>query len=310
MVAGILENDKMIYEVAGGKPWHPLGKAVIGMSPEEMYREVADWEVKSIPSVALVGHQMVQTGQNALVRMDTKEVLSNVGPNWNPVQNKVAFDFFGEFVNEAKNMTMETAGTLMNGRYVWALAKMNEPIVLANGKEEFQPYLLFSNPHMYGNAVNVKFLMTRVVCWNTLSWGISEYSENQVRMNHQQKFDPQMVKIALGLAENKSEVLGEKIGVLTNSRYDEEELDRFLIKVFGKNQEGNLTRTGEKVKAEVETSPGHDIFPGTWWNALNAVTYYTDHLSGKDETRLKSQWFGSNGTKKVKALDLALEMAS
>ena len=49
---------------------------------------------------------------------------------------------------------------------------------------------------------------------------------------------------------------------------------------------------------------------GSWWNAVNAVTYMTDHELGRsNDTRMQSAWFGSNQAKKLKAMNLALEMA-
>ena len=49
---------------------------------------------------------------------------------------------------------------------------------------------------------------------------------------------------------------------------------------------------------------------GTWWSALNAVTYYYDHKAGRErDTSLRSAWFGSRAAKKRQALTLAVEYA-
>ena len=43
---------------------------------------------------------------------------------------------------------------------------------------------------------------------------------------------------------------------------------------------------------------------------MNAVTYMTDHELGRNaDTRMQSAWFGANQSKKLKAMNLALEMA-
>ena len=40
------------------------------------------------------------------------------------------------------------------------------------------------------------------------------------------------------------------------------------------------------------------------------LTYIADHELGRsDDTRMTSAWFGGNAKRKVKALDLAIEMA-
>lgn len=60
----------------------------------------------------------------------------------------------------------------------------------------------------------------------------------------------------------------------------------------------------------LETQPGADMAMGTWWNALNSVTYITDHKLGRSaDARMTSAWFGTNQAKKLKATNLALELA-
>jgi len=49
---------------------------------------------------------------------------------------------------------------------------------------------------------------------------------------------------------------------------------------------------------------------GTWWSALNAVTYYVDHKAGRErDASLQSAWFGPRAALKRKALNLAVEYA-
>lgn len=60
----------------------------------------------------------------------------------------------------------------------------------------------------------------------------------------------------------------------------------------------------------VENQPGDNFRPGTWWNAYNAVTFMADHKLGRSaDTRMPSAWVGTNAKRKVKALDMAIEMA-
>ena len=49
---------------------------------------------------------------------------------------------------------------------------------------------------------------------------------------------------------------------------------------------------------------------GSYWNAVNAVTFMTDHELGRTaDARMQSAWFGANQAKKLKAMNTALEMA-
>ena len=61
----------------------------------------------------------------------------------------------------------------------------------------------------------------------------------------------------------------------------------------------------------LETQPGAEYAKGTWWQALNAATYLVDHEIGKSqESRLISNFYGSNKQLKTRALEKALEYAS
>jgi hypothetical protein len=71
-----------------------------------------------------------------------------------------------------------------------------------------------------------------------------------------------------------------------------------------------LSRNAKGALDILETQPGANYAPGTWWNAYNACTYMTDHVIGKtQESRLTSAWYGLNKSVKVKALEKAVEYA-
>ena len=302
----------MAYRASKGLPWHGLGTPVSDdMTPREMQIAAGlDWEVEKIDTLFRHKGDMYPTGQQALVRSTDSKVLTHVGKNWNPVQNSEAFDFFTDFV-KAGDMQMDTAGSLKDGQIVWALADVKDGFSLFNG-DEVKGYLLFSNPHQYGKAIDIKFVMERVVCNNTLAVALNEKNQPSVRVNHRSVFDPSAVKEILGLSHNKVEKFKEAAEFLGSKRYDQQKLEQFFGKIFGESsREGKLlSRTAEQAMEIVENQPGDHFAPGTWWNAYNAVTYMADHKLGRTaDTRMTSAWFGSNAKRKVTALDVALEMA-
>ena len=141
--------ETMAY--AGELPWHGLGvKVADDLTPREMQEAAGlDWSVEKLPMVAKAGNEEIRIPtQQALVRSTDKKVLSVIGQNWEPVQNDEAFDFFVDFVKQG-NMQMHTAGSLQDGKMVWALAKVDDDFELFNG-DKVESYLLFSNPHQYG----------------------------------------------------------------------------------------------------------------------------------------------------------------
>lgn len=307
--------ETMAY--AGELPWHGLGtKVPADLTPRQMMDKAGvDWRVNLVPTYADVNGERIPTGQKALVRETDNRVLTNVGGNWNPVQNEEAFDFFTEYCL-AGDMEMHTAGSLADGKIVWALAKVNESFDVL-GEDRVDSYLLFSNPHQYGKSLNVRFTPIRVVCNNTLTLSLSKNAKNEVTLNHRRAFDPQMVKDQLGIAHEKFAMYREMARFLSKKRAKTGDVIAYFNNVFPLansktevREYSDLSRTAKQAYDVLETQPGADMAMGTWWNAVNAVTYLTDHQLGRSaDTRMQSAWFGANQAKKVRAMNLAVEMA-
>ena len=312
-------NGKAQMAYAGDVPWHGLGtKVSTDLSPREMMVEAGlDWGVEKHPALINVRGELIETGQEALIRTDTNAVLTNVGKNWNPVQNSEAFDFFAEYC-AAGDMEMHTAGSLKDGQITWVLAKVNESFDIL-GDDQVDSFLLLSNPHQYGKAINVRFTPIRVVCNNTLTFSLSANSNNQVTMNHRSKFNPDEVKAHMGIAHDKFAQYKEMANYLGHKQASFGDLINYFNNVFPvanaaareAKSYSDLSRTAKIAMDQLDTQPGAEYGRGSWWQALNAVTYTTDHLLGRSaDTRMASAWFGSNQAKKVKAVNLAVEMAS
>lgn len=309
--------ETMAY--AGQLPWHGLGEKVpADLSPIQMMQKAGcDWQVNKIPTYAPVGEEQIPTGASALIRSTDNRVLAPmVGDDWNPVQNEEAFTFFNEYC-AAGDMEMHTAGSLADGKIVWALAKVNESFDVL-GDDRVDSYLLFSNPHQYGKSLNVRFTPIRVVCNNTLTLSLNMGSKNEVKLNHRRAFDPNMVKEQLGIAHEKFEMYKEVARFLSKKRVSQSDMIQYFNNVFpvsnAQKREvkdyADLSRTAKTAFDVVQTQPGANYAEGSYWSVYNAVTYTTDHLLGRSaDTRMQSAWFGVNQSKKVNALNLALEMA-
>ena len=289
------EVETMAY--AGETPWHGLGVPVNNdLTPVQMMQKAGlDWTVDKVDAFVRVGNQEIRTGQQALVRSSDNKILTNVGENWNPVQNEDAFNFFSEFVMSG-DMDMHTAGSLRGGQMVWALAKTNESFDVF-GDDKVDSYLLFSNPHQYGKSIDVRFTPIRVVCNNTLSMSLGMEADKSVRVGHRVEFDADAVKETLGLAHEKFQQYKEMAEFLGSRRYDMESLIQYYNDVFpstARNVEepkpvtaDTLSRAGKQALSVIDTQPGAQYAEGSWWQALNSVTYITDHVQGRGEdTRL------------------------
>lgn len=301
---------------AGQTPWHGLGKQVPSdLTPEQMLQAAGlDWKVYTAPVYAEVAGKRIDLPKQVLVRDRDHKVLDVISDDWIPMQNSDAFEFFDEFI-AAGDMEMETAGSLKDGNIVWALARIKNSFELFNGKDVVNGYLHFTNPHQYGRSIDVRFTPIRVVCNNTLTLSLNTKTENFVKVSHRREFLVDEVKQALGIASDKLAKYKEMAQFLSTKRFTGEKIEEYFARVFPvatskADSRKEISKAHRIVRECVDTQPGAELGEGTWWQAFNAVTYYTDHLAGRSQdTRLQSAWYGSNKNLKAKALELAVEMA-
>lgn len=308
MVNGVAQ---MAY--AGDTPWHGLGTQVSDDITTDGMMEAAglDWSVTKQPMYYMddLGEMGEVPGKSALVRSSDNKVMDIVGSDWNPVQNAEAFDFFREFV-DAGDMKMHTAGSLKDGKMVWALAKVNDGFTIKTdqGEDSVESYLLFSNPHQYGKSIDVRFTPIRVVCNNTLTLSLNQNVDQYVRVGHQRPFNAEDAMATLGMAHQKLETYKEAAEYLCQKSYTTDQMLDYFNQVFpsASDRDSNKSREAQEV---MHTQAGASLGEGTFWQLFNTVTYMTDHTLGRNaDTRLQSSWYGQNQNVKKKALELAVNM--
>lgn len=317
MTATTLEKPKTKKKTADLKMgrWGSLSRAITNdMSPKEMMVACgADWDVSKEPEYIKLKGKEIRTGKYALVRSDNGKILSSVSEDWQYNLNSTAFDFFDEFAEEG-SLTMDSAGVLDEGRKVWVLAKVNESFALFNGKDVIESYLLFSNPHQYGMSVTVMGTDIRISCENSLQFALSKKSDTMIRISHRNEFNPELVKQTLFEKRKTLNKYKEAAEFLAKKKASTEDTLEFFKKLFPltSNKKGKeISRNAGLLVDILETQPGAEFGPGTWWANFNAVTYATDHLIGnREDTRLHSALFGAGRNRKIDALNLALKMAA
>jgi phage/plasmid-like protein (TIGR03299 family) len=330
----IKQNGKasMAYTKSGGVPWHGLGEAVEdNMTPTQMLKAASlDWKVEKRPlffNAKEKGAKQVEVPDKfALVRATDDQVLSIVGSVYKPVQNEQVMDFFKKFT-KAGHMTMETAGSLQNGQYIWALARVGKEIYVdAKKKDEVRPYLLISQPHVIGKAMVIQYTPIRVVCWNTLNLALGaglKGGKSAFRMPHSIEFNDTVkstAEAALGLAQEQTTVFADAVQLLAKKKAKPEHVETYFCEVLKYDpKEGKKENKTEReprmlgmLRNALTHSPGNDMntAKGTWWGALNAVTYVVDHELGRDRgASLRTAWLGQKANLKRRAFDLAIDKA-
>jgi phage/plasmid-like protein (TIGR03299 family) len=298
-------------------PWHGLGvRLEKAATPAAMLKHAGlDWRVDRVPLYAGESRKPIE-GFAALQRSSDGKTLDVVGSRYKPVQNEDVFAFFKEFT-EAGEATMETAGSLNGGRYVWALANLSASFSLAGG-DRVNGYLLVASPHIQGKTLVVKFTTIRVVCQNTLSLALRSGGSSW-RMSHTRSFDSVTqaeAKEALGIARDQMGEFEATARKLKKMKLDRKKIVEVLAMTFQPGFEVKellkdsslLSRKMEVLLDVNEKAPGAD--PGTGWGLLNAVTYYADHVASRTaDKRLTNAWLGKTANQKEAVLESLLELA-
>ncbi|RPF40757.1 phage/plasmid-like protein (TIGR03299 family) [Streptomyces sp. Ag109_G2-6] len=134
-----------------GLTWDPITEAVyelhgVDESDQPLYRPIEGWQ--------------------RIARSDTSATL------WINRDSYAVIDHgeMGEIVEAVlamPNVSWETAGSLDEGRSVWCLALLDEPIVLPGDDSPTLPYLAITNRHGQPGGCTLRATAVRIVCANT-----------------------------------------------------------------------------------------------------------------------------------------------
>lgn len=300
-------------------PWHGLGTYIEKAPSVKAMIKAAGltWKVEKKP-MTIAGTDQVIPDFFALQRSSDDYVLDVVGSRYKPSQIEDVFGFFHDFVKEGK-ATMETAGSLDHGRYVWGLARLNHDFTLP-GKDKVKGYVLVACPFKQGKSLLMKTTAVRVVCQNTLTMALSGGNDNTFRMNHRNEFDDAQIKEAraiLGLAHDQMSEFEKNANVLRGIKLTEKEVINVLAPVYAPEVElkqlladfnEHATPKIARVMDVYKNAPGAQ--PGNGWGVFNAVTYFSDHIASRTaDKRLTNAWLGKTAGHKEKVLASLLEMA-
>ena len=330
---------------ANDEPWHGLGVEVPAtLTPLEMQEAASlDWTVSKRPSYTIDAPEwsedvgLIQADKTFhIVRDSDNQILSHCGRDYIPIQNEDVFKFFKRFT-EAGHMTMETAGSLKNGGEIWGLAKISEDFELV-GEDQIKGYLLINQPHIVGKSMIIKLTPIRVVCNNTLTFALGSAGAS-FRIPHVKAFGDEAIRAAeeaLGLSGERMAEFKEAATFLTKKKAKHSDFLEYVGEVYQPTMIADYRRDQE-LKAQgkligelpplvenfnkypnlaveaLKHAPGASLKSsrGTWWGALNAITYVEDHLHESEipGNTLHSAWFGAAANRKSRALDLAVKYA-
>lgn len=180
-------TGKRSFFSVGEDAWHKEGVVLCEAPSLEKAIELAgvDYIVEGRPLyVKLEGRGIKSPMGKAIIRTDRegyldKCILGIVGEGYQPLQNIEAFGVLEPLLDSGV-ATLETGGTLREGRDAWMLVKfnINDPVVQEVFSNEVIPYGLFLNNHSGHSKASVMQTPIRVVCANTLAVALRDKTVN------------------------------------------------------------------------------------------------------------------------------------
>lgn len=300
-------------------PWHKLGRVVREAPSVEDAIQLAglNWQVEMRALQTVNG--ALKVPERAIVRSSDESVLGVVGSDYVPLQNDRAFEFFNPFL-ESNECSLETAGSLRQGRRIWILAKLNRDPIKITKNDVVQKFLLLSNSHEGYSSVRVGFSPVRVVCANTLAMAHDNKQSQLLRVRHQSTMleNLDQVREIVNTANASFEATAKQYRALAECAVNESDVKEYVKLVFfdkkieTERMELRLEKMTETITRLFETGRGNDTkgTRGTAWALYNGVTEYLSYEAGKDsDQRLNSLWFGLNANRNKRAFEMALNMA-
>lgn len=106
-------------------------------------------------------------GERRVIRSDSGLHLGSVTDQFTPVTHDQMGEVMEALSDTSDAVRFETAGSIRDGRQVWALAYLDEPVQIAGDDSPTLPFLALLNSHDGTGAMKVLPTSVRVVCWNT-----------------------------------------------------------------------------------------------------------------------------------------------
>lgn len=319
MSAEIYEDDNIVF--TGVKPWHGLG---VEVSPditahEAMMQAGLHWNVEKVPLSYDVFPESkwdnaptrVVQGYVGIKRVDTQRILGIATDKYVPFQNSEGFELFQQVLDTGM-AKIETAGSLKNGKIVWALANIQGEELAVTSNDLIRPYVLLSFGHDGKRGVKFGFTPIRVVCWNTLSASESNEKSRLIRVPHKGnvKGNVQMLVNALDLTVQEFKVTVQQYKKMLNTQINQEDLREYVrvsLQLVEQQDNKRATNIINRVVDLAAAGKGNAHVAGTLWSGYNAVTEYLSHHAGRNaDNRYSSLWFGNSKVLSQRAYDEAM----
>lgn len=272
-------------------PWATIGVKIENTLTETLANELA-WRIDKAPVFCDLGDtKLVLKDRVALVRSDTREVLSIVPSDWLANSHIETFQVFTENLKEQhKKSRTEAAGAIAGGKTMWLLSSLGATV------EHIQDHLLFSVPYQYGHSPDIRYVALHE---SGATWVVPLDVPFRRGMDISKFVEQSLVQANIQSAEVR-----KNAAVMMQRKCSLKEMEKYVAEIF----KGVGATPSRSTQAALEVFQASKT--QTWWDAFMAVAFAMDHLLGySEDTRVASTWYGVNCNRKIKAAEFALKKA-
>lgn len=230
-------------------------------------------------------------GFKAIVRSDNGYVLNVARDTYEVITNQETFEIVWSVIGQGAYL--DTAGSVRDGRQVWALAHLDEPIVIPGDKSLSYPYLVMLTSHDGTAACKVLPTTIRVVCWNTFQMALrqGDATGNQFSFRHTKRVKDRITEAKKVIEGTKNFAMRwqEDAAALAGLKVSTAQAKQFVLEFFptppahlalSDRQVDNLTMNRAMLQHIIDNSQTLDGIRDSAYGLLQAAGEYLDHYRG------------------------------
>lgn len=258
-------------------------------------------------------------GQQRILRDDTNMTLGITSTEYNPITHDEIGQIMEALLN-IPNVKYDTAGAVREGRQVWAMAYLDEPIRLPGDPSVTLPYVSIGSRHDGLGALTAKSHSVRVVCANTWTASDVEAAKNntvftfQHRGNWQDRIEE--AKQTIRGVRRDFQLYAEVANELALAPVTQEQTEVFIREfipappdgLISERVKGNIAKQRDVMRL-ILAGPTSEGIAGTAYGLVQAAGEYSDHyrMNRTMDSALTRQLL-STSKLKTRALSLAREV--
>jgi len=286
------ENWEQARKLAG-LDWEPEYQDLYVPETYTVGAEVPEGSIhiRTLPSGDDLWHVPVN-GHQAIVRNDNRKVLATPKDSFRIITNsemgELAEAYSESWRKAGAKVLWDTAGSVEEGRKVYATLLIDEPYQITGDPSPILPYAAFLNAHDGMGAAKVVNTQTRVVCANT--WKMADIDGDrtgrQFVIRHTSGAGERLeeAKAALSVLRDEVEEYRMLAEDLASINVSDALVQTFLSEFIPVPENaGERTRNGRLERQAMflslyHSSPTTDGIRGTAYGLLQAAGEYLDHL--------------------------------